>query len=143
MKDELLTLKIKSLNLNIIRALSARYKRLNLDVTPVQGRIIMLIFESDHEVCQREIEHSISCKKSTLSGILSTMEKNDLIIRKGSLDDSRRNVLVLTDKALEVANKLKEDMIELNKLIGENITQDEYTIFSEVLDKVNKNLERI
>ena len=143
MKDNLLTLKIKSLNLNILRTLAARYKRLNLDVTPVQGRIIMLIFDSEKEVCQKEIENSISCKKSTLSGILSTMEKNDLIIRKGSESDSRRNVLVLTKKAEGIANKLKEDMIELNKILCENITDDEYTLFSDVLKKINDNLGRI
>ncbi len=143
MEDNLLTMKIKAVNLNILRMLSARYKRLKLDVTPLQGRIIMFIFDSENEVCQKDIEKMITCKKSTISSVLSTMEKNNLIIRKGSSNDSRRNIIVLTSRAIEIANKLKDDMIEINKLIGENITKDEYIIFSSVLDKVNKNLERI
>ena len=71
------------------------------------------------------------------------MEKNNLIIRKGSDTDSRRNSIVLTDYSIEIATKLKDDMIEINKLLGENITQDEYIIFSDVLEKITKNLERI
>lgn len=143
MHDNLLTLKIKSVNLNLLRALGARYKRLNLGVTPVQGRIIMFIYDHQDEVCQKDIEHMIACKKSTLSAILNSMEKNNLIIRKGSDTDSRRNSIVLTDYSIEIATKLKDDMIEINKLLGENITQDEYIIFSDVLEKITKNLERI
>ena len=71
------------------------------------------------------------------------MEKNKLIIRKGSDTDSRRNSIILTDYSIEIATKLKDDMIEINKLLGENITQDEYIIFSDVLEKITKNLERI
>ncbi len=143
MQDNLLSLKIKSLNLNLLRALGARYKKMNLGVTPVQGRIIMFIDDHDDEVCQKDIERMIACKKSTLSAILNSMEKNKLIIRKGSNTDSRRNSIVLTAYSIEIANKLKEDMKEINKLLGENITQDEYIIFSDVLEKINQNIERI
>ena len=110
MQDNLLSLKIKSLNLNLLRALGARYKKMNLGVTPVQGRIIMFIDDHDDEVCQKDIERMIACKKSTLSAILNSMEKNKLIIRKGSNTDSRRNSIVLTAYSIEIANKLKEDM---------------------------------
>ena len=143
MQDNLLSLKIKSLNLNLLRALGARYKKMNLGVTPVQGRIIMFIDDHDDEVCQKDIERMIACKKSTLSAILNSMEKNKLIIRKGSNTDSRRNSIVLTAYSIEIANKLKEDMKEINKLLGENITKDEYIIFSDVLEKINQNIERI
>ena len=143
MQDNLLSLKIKSLNLNLLRALGARYKKMNLGVTPVQGRIIMFIDDHDDEVCQKDIERMIACKKSTLSTILNSMEKNNLIIRKGSANDSRRNSLILTPYSIEIATKLKDDMIEINKLLGENITKDEYIIFSDVLEKINQNIERI
>ncbi len=143
MEDSLLILKIKSVYLNILRMMAARYKRMHLDVTPVQGRIIMYIFKSDDEVCQKDIEKTIACKKSTLSAILNTMEKNHLIKREGSSNDSRKNVIVLTKHSMDIANKLKDDIIEINKLLGENITHDEYIIFSGVLEKIEENLERI
>ncbi len=143
MQDNLLTLKIKTLNLNLLRALGARYKKLNLGVTPVQGRIIMFIYDHQEEICQKDIEQMIACKKSTLSTILNNMEKNKLIRREDSSTDSRRKVIVLTDYSIEIATKLKDDMIEINKLLGENIRQDEYIIFSDVCNKITKNLERI
>lgn len=143
MEDNLLTIKLRNVNLNIIRALAARYRKLNLDVTPLQGRIIMYIYNNKKDICQKDIEQSISCKKSTISTILKTMEKNKLIERIDSTSDLRRNVIRLTDLSIEIAKTLQNDMKKINKIIGENITNDEYIIFSNVLKKINDNLERI
>ena len=143
MKDELLALKLRNINLNLFRVFAARYKKLNLDITPIQGRIIMFIYESKKDICQRDIEHSIYCKKSTISVILKTMEKNNLITRVGSMTDSRCNIIKLTKSSLDIAKILQEDMKKINKILGENITKNEYIIFSDVLKKINDNLERI
>ena len=143
MEDNLLTIKLRNVNLNIIRALAARYRKLNLDVTPLQGRIIMYIYNNKKDICQKDIEQSISCKKSTISTILKTMEKNKLIERIDSTSDLRRNVIRLTDLSIEIAKTLQNDMKKINKIIGENITNDEYIIFSNVLKKISDNLERI
>ena len=71
------------------------------------------------------------------------MEKNNLITRVGSMTDSRCNIIKLTKSSLDIAKILQEDMKKINKILGENITKDEYIIFSDVLKKINDNLERI
>ena len=89
------------------------------------------------------MEDFIPCNKSTLSAILNTMEKNELIKRIDSKIDSRRKVIILTDKAIEVVRYLKEDRKVLDHILLDNITEEEYGLFSDILHKLRKNMERI
>ena len=135
--------KLKEVDLEIFKAVSARYKSLGLDVTPVQSRIIMFLYDSDALICQRDIEKFVSCNKSTMSAVLNTMEKNELIVRKGSSSDSRRKIIELTDKSVNVANILMNDKKKMSKILSAGITEEEYVIFTNILDKIKKNLERL
>ena len=71
------------------------------------------------------------------------MEKNDLLTREASKQDSRINYLVVSEKGKELINFLKEDQLILEDIINEGITDDEYQTFSKIVDKVRKNIERI
>lgn len=135
--------KLKEVDLEIFKAVSARYKNLGLDVTPVQSRIIMFLYDSDISICQRDIEKFVSCNKSTMSAVLNTMEKNDLIVRKGSSFDSRRKIIELTDKSIDIANILMNDRKKMSKILSTGITEEEYVIFTNILEKIKKNLERL
>lgn len=132
---------INELDLFFFKAMANRYKK--LDITPVQSRIIMVIASKKDGMYQKEMEDFIPCNKSTLSAILNTMEKNELIKRIDSKIDSRRKVIILTDKAVEVVRYLKEDRKVLGHILLDNITDEEYGLFSDILHKLRKNIERI
>ena len=132
---------INELDLFFFKVMANRYKK--LDITPVQSRIIMVIASKKDGMYQKEIEDFIPCNKSTLSAILNTMEKNELIKRVDSKIDSRRKVIILTDKALEIVRYLKEDKKVLDHILLDNITDEEYRLFSDILHKLRDNMERI
>lgn len=132
---------INELDLFFFKVMANRYKK--LDITPVQSRIIMVIASKKDGMYQKEIEDFIPCNKSTLSAILNTMEKNKLIKRVDSEIDSRRKVIILTDKALEIVRYLKEDKKVLDHILLDNITDEEYRLFSDILHKLRDNMERI
>ncbi len=134
---------IKRLDIDIFRGITRRYKKMNLDLTPMHAKILLRLNESDKLLCQKDLEEFISCNKSTLSSIISTMEKNDLLTREVSKQDSRINYLVVSEKGKELINFLKEDQLILEDIINEGITDDEYQTFSKIVDKVRKNIERI
>ena len=141
--EKSMILEMNDVALDIFKLLSTRYKKLGLEVTPVQGRIIMALYSQNNLLCQWDIEASVPCNKSTLSAILNTMEKNGLITRQGSENDSRKKNIILTTKSLEIAEFLKEDNLRISKILSSNITEDEYIIFGQILEKIKTNVERI
>lgn len=134
---------IKKVNGDMFRGISKRYKSLNVDITPVQAKILLSLYRSDKLLCQKDLEKPLSCNKSTLSSVISTMEKNGLLTRQVSENDSRINYLVLTDKGLEMIDFLKEDRAYTEEILTEGITELEYTTFMQVVGKIRKNIERI
>lgn len=134
---------IKVIDGDIFKAISNRYKSMNIDITPMHAKIIMTIYKSSEPLCQKDLENSISCNKSTMSAIISTMEKNGLVTRETSEQDSRINFLVLTDRGLEMALFLKKDRKLTEDIMLDGITEDEYLMFNQIVAKIRKNLERI
>ncbi len=134
---------IKKINGDIFKGISNRYKRMNVDVTPMHAKILMMISKSEDKLCQKDLEEIISCTKSTISSILSTMEKNDLLKREASETDSRVNYLVLTDKGLEMVEFLKKDRKFTEEVLTEGISDDEIEQFIQLTQKIRKNIERI
>lgn len=134
---------IKKINGDIFRGISNRYKRLNVDITPVQAKILLSLYKSDKLLCQKDLESPIACNKSTLSAMLSAMEKNDLLTRQVSESDSRINYLLLTDKGLEMVDFLKEDRAYTEGILADGITDLELATFMQVVGKIRKNIERI
>lgn len=136
-------LKLNEVNLMIFKVIANRYKKMGIDVTPVHSRIIMFLYNSQCIICQKDIEKYISCNKSTMSAVLHTMEKNNLIVRVGAENDLRKKNITLTDKSLEIARILEEDKYKIEKILETNINEYEYDVFCNVLNKIKNNLERI
>ena len=134
---------IKCINGDIFRGVSNRYKRNNIDITPMQAKVIMTIYKSSEPLCQKDLEGPISCNKSTMSSIVSTMEKNNLVRRQVSDVDSRINYLVLTEKGLDMAEYLKKDRSVTENLLCDGVSDDEYATFMKVIEKIRKNIERL
>ena len=134
---------IKVIDGDIFRAICNRYKRMNVDITPMHAKIIMTIYKSREPLCQKDLEGPMSCNKSTLSSIISTMEKNGLITREVCELDSRINHLVLTDKGMEMVEFLRKDRKYTDGILEDGISKSERELFMQVIDKIRNNLERI
>lgn len=143
MEKKSLIHEIKKINGDLFRVIFNRYKEMNLDITPMHAKIIMTLYKSSESLCQKDLEGPISCNKSTMSSVVSTMVKNGLLTREVSESDSRINYLVLTEKGIEMANFLKKDRVYTEGIISDGISEDEYTTFINVIDKMRKNIERI
>lgn len=143
MQNSSIMINLNEVNMDIFKKISARYKELGLDVTPVHSRIIMFLYDTETAVCQKDIERVVSCNKSTMSSILNTMEKNGLIERVDSLTDSRMKIIELTDKARGIASLLRSDKEKIDEILSYEISDEEYAEFNCILNKIKKNIERI
>lgn len=134
---------MNELAFDLLKKISNNYKNLNLEVTPVQGKILMFLYHNHEPLCQKDIETLMSCNKSTLSAILNTMEKNNLITRNDSLEDSRRKIISLTEKSLRITKLVEKNHKRIDEILCSDITLEEYITFDEVLTKIRKNMERM
>ena len=66
---------------------------------------------------------------NSLSRLLKTMEINKLIYREPNPHDGRGIIILLTKKGLKKRDITKNKVIKFNKLIKDNITKKDFTIF--------------
>lgn len=138
-----ITLDIKIVNGKIHKAISNKCRDNNLDITPVQGRLLMFINDKNEVTATDILKELNSVNKSTLSEILNVMEKNDLIKRVESKNDSRKKLLVLTSKAKVIVNHMKEDFESINRDALEGISKKDIEIFKDVLEKIGRNMDKL
>ncbi|MGN1295996.1 MAG: MarR family winged helix-turn-helix transcriptional regulator [Bacilli bacterium] len=95
----------------------------------------------NREITQKDICKFISLKAPTISITLQNMEIDGYIIRTKSQKDSRNTFVQLTEKGIELANKMKQFFQETDVQIVNIFTQDEYQSLCLLLDKVYKYLK--
>ena len=110
-------------------------------LSPVQLKILhYLLVHSKDIIFQRDIEKLIEARRSTTSGILNTMEKNNLIKRESSIQDARSKQILLTDYSIQISNHMLEHKNNFETKVKDNITKEELEIFFKVTEKIKNNI---
>ena len=131
---------IKEINDLIIKRMSSCLKcNQGCNVSHTQVRIISYL-NKENIVYQRDIEQKFNLKRSTVSGILDTMEKNNLIKRINSKDDLRLKQIVLTEYAINQIHKIKNEIKRFDKQLQENIDISDLEIYFKVSEQIKKNI---
>ena len=136
-------LDFKRINGKFHKALTNSLKELNVEITPVQSRLLLFINDNGEVTATDIIDNFRSVNKSTLSEILNNLEKNGYILRCESKDDCRKKTISLTDKSKEVVKVLKNNFDKVSDKVLNGISKNEFTIFKEILDKIERNTDNI
>ncbi len=111
--------------------------------TPTQIQIMYyLINHQKEKVYQKDLEKVLNLKRATISGVLHTMEKNNLIERVTSEEDTRVKQIILNKKTKEIYEKSKEKFLILERTITQNLNQEEINKFLSTIDKMINNLKK-
>ena len=111
-------------------------------LSPTQIEIIDYISKcKDGLIYQKDLERVLNIRRATVSEVLKTMEKNNLIQRKTNEKDLRKKEILITDKAREILTVKKERIQKLNKTITKDISSKEKKSFIEIIDKMKKNIK--
>lgn len=111
-------------------------------VTGMQRWIIGFLYRNkDKDIFQRDLEEEFSIRRSTATGILQLMEKNELIIRQPVSHDARLKKLVLTPMAIEIQKMIIEEITENEIKLRKGISEDDLEVFFKVLKQIKNNLE--
>lgn len=101
--------------------------------------LVLLVLYEKKEISFNDLSSTLELSTGTLSPLLKKMIDNGLILKKKSLEDSRKSFILLTEKSIELEEKVKdvhEEFVELFKISSdENIKITE--VINMLLDKVN------
>lgn len=133
-----------------IDILSNKFKRVinhkisKYDVTGIQGKIIGFIrFESEkRDVFQKDIEEEFDIRRSSVTSVITLLEKKGYVKRVSVLKDARLKKLVLTEKGLELHNNVHNDIADFENYVKSELTEDELNIFIDILNRLNKRIEK-
>ena len=134
---------VRRLSNLIKRDVEASRSKLGIDpVKGINGWAIKYFYDNrDMDVFQKDFENKFSIRRSTASRILTTMEQKGLIERKSVESDARLKKIVLTDKAIEIHNKITEEIRMREEKLRKNISDDELNVFFNVMEKLCVNME--
>ncbi|QQK07092.1 MarR family winged helix-turn-helix transcriptional regulator [Miniphocaeibacter halophilus] len=142
MKRELV-IQLKTINFFLNKRIEELHKSFDGNLSPISGLILKFIFQnSDKVIFQKDIEEEFSMKKSRLSKILSSMEKEGYVKRVSVKEDARLKQIILGEKAKELNENILKSKEEIEKIIFKNIDEKNLDIFFEVLQEMVSNLKK-
>lgn len=145
MSDINVLYEIKSLEKEIVRTFIN-----NKDITipenifpsPTQFQIIECIIENkNQEINQKDLEKHLNLSRATISGVLQTMEKKNLIKRVTNREDVRTKKIILNEKTKEIFEKKRKTIEHTEKLI-KNISEEDLETFLKVLNIMKENIKK-
>lgn len=111
-------------------------------LTGAHGWVIGYLYDNRHrDVYQRDFESEFKIRRSTITNMVKLMEKNGLIVRVGVQNDARLKKIKLTEKAMQMQERISADIDALETKISAGITDEEKEVFINTLNKIKANLE--
>lgn len=140
--ENIVLFKIKELDKKIVRTILKENSDINISpLTSTQIQILKYMIEHQNEdVYQKDLENVLNLRRATVSGVLQTMEKNNLIKREIYENDIRVKKIILNEKTKNIFQKNKQKIDEIEKNITKNISKKDLNDFIKVIDKLITNL---
>lgn len=113
-----------------------------MNISPIQVRIVKyLVKQNNKAILQKDMEYLFNIRRSTVSGVIKTMEKNNIIIRENVKDDNKSKEIKLTDDVYKRANDLVKELKELDLELLKDVNKEDLEVFMRVLKNIQDNLK--
>jgi len=129
----------------LISKINKKYEKLQrknikeLNLTPTQHLILRKLWADDGRQF-KELADSCDCTRSTITGVVDTMEEHKLVTREKNPEDRRSTLVKLTDKGKNLKNATPPIESMVNGCCPE-INQDEIETLGELLQKLLNSLK--
>lgn len=113
------------------------------DIKGIYGHVIGFLSDNAHrDVYQRDVEEHLSIRRSSVTNLLSQMEKAGLIERHSVDGDGRLKRVVLTQKALDIHESIDLELKKIEIKLREGMSEEELDTLFRLLGKVKDNVEK-
>ena len=113
-----------------------------MNISPIQVRIVKyLVKQNNRAILQKDMEYIFNIRRSTVSGVIKTMEKNNIIIIENVKDDNKSKEIKLTNEVYLRANELVRKLRELDLELLKDVNKEDLEVFMRVLKNIQDNLK--
>lgn len=106
-------------------------------MTNSQFKILKYLFKyPEFTVTQRDLETYFAMTNPTVTGLLHNLQKKEFILKKANPSDARSNVIGLTQKSLDLKDKIYEIGYQLNQQFTKNLSECEKEDLLYLLEKL-------
>ncbi len=113
------------------------------DLTVMHGWILGYLYENrEHDIFQRDVESTFSIGRSSVTNIVSLMEKKGYLRRESVTQDARLKKLILTPAGEALHLKTVSIIDILDRRTKKGIAPQELKVFFGVIEKLKANLEK-
>lgn len=105
------------------------------DLEGARGRVIFALWGSD-EVPIKTLCEKTSLDKSTLTGIINRLVRDDYVEKMKDETDRRNTLIKLTGKEQKFMDKMDSVSMEMNEIFYKGFTDDEIIQFDNMLERI-------
>lgn len=141
MEDKLLY-NLHLLNKLIAREFICNNKDLFCGDPSATQMIIMnyILNHQNEDIYQKDLEEALHLRRATVSGVLQTMEKHELIERVLCDNDVRCKKIILKEKAKKMFDVKKMEFFKLEEVIKKSLSDEEIEIFCHIIESMQNNI---
>ena len=116
---------------------SSHFKELleDYNLTPSQFGTLAFLWHNDG-ASQVQLGNKMRKDRTTISGIIDRLEKEQLVQRKEDPTDRRAHLIYLTPKALTIRERLEDLATQANMDVTSMLSEKERTTLREILKKI-------
>ncbi|WBW95174.1 MarR family winged helix-turn-helix transcriptional regulator [Oceanirhabdus sp. W0125-5] len=103
--------------------------------------LMSIVYFNDGKVEIKELVKQLEKKKSTITEMINTLEKNDFLIKYQSKEDKRVYYVEATTKAQEIKPQILDIIEEIKNKLLHSFLQDEKGSLNGYLERMVKNIE--
>lgn len=134
-------------NLHLLNKLIAReFVCNNKDLfcgDPSATQMIIMNYILNHQnedIYQKDLEEALHLRRATVSGVLQTMEKHELIERVLCDNDVRCKKIILKEKAKKMFDVKKMEFFKLEEVVKKGLSDEEIEIFCHIIESMQNNI---
>ena len=125
-----------------IQYVNQQLRREGYDVTPVQSHALMFLSgRGGQAATQRELEHELHLRPSTVNGIVNRLEEKGYAARRPSPEDGRCRRVCLTESGQAQVAAFRAALEETNRRFTAILTEAEQAQMQAMLGRIIANLE--
>lgn len=103
---------------------------------------VLLLLYRRSDVNMTQIADYLGVPLNTATGIVSRMEKRDLLVRERSAEDKRVVTIKLTAAGSQTIRGILNELVRYGELMMDSFTDDEVKLVFKLVDKVMETLSR-